>query len=90
MGRLFALLLIVHNFVILIPLLLLGIVSEMGRLHFITGEGYIWVEMELLSSISTVAPVGSSVGALYLKLYIQSKGTPEDGRIFCPKNVGLI
>jgi hypothetical protein len=43
-----------------------------------------------LSSISTVAPVGSSVGALYQKLYIQSKRAPEDGRICLPKHVGLI
>jgi hypothetical protein len=35
------------------------------------------------------APVGSSVGALYQKLYIQSKIAPEDGRICCPKHVGL-
>jgi len=36
------------------------------------------LEMEP-SSISTVAPVGSSVGALYQKLYIQTKRAPEDG-----------
>jgi len=42
-----------------------------------------------LRSISTVAPVGSSVGALYQKLYIQSKSAPEDGRIYCPKHVVL-
>ena len=47
------------------------------------------VEMEL-RSISTVAPVGSSGGALYQKLYIQSKIAPEDGRICRPKHVGLI
>jgi hypothetical protein len=41
-------------------------------------------------SIPTVAPVGSSVGALYQKLYIQSKSAPEDGRICRPKHVGLI
>jgi hypothetical protein len=34
-------------------------------------------------------PVGSSVGALYQKLYIQSKRAPEDGRICHPKHVGL-
>jgi hypothetical protein len=42
------------------------------------------------SAISTMAPVGSSVGALYQKLYIQSKIAPEDGRICLPKHVGLI
>jgi len=42
-----------------------------------------------VSSISTVAPVGSRVAALYQKLYIQSKSAPEDGRIFRPKHVGL-
>ena len=41
------------------------------------------------SSISTVAPVGSSVDALYQKLYIQSKSAPDDGRICRPKHVGL-
>jgi len=38
------------------------------------------VEMEL-SSISTVAQIGSGVGALYRKPYIQSKSAAEDGRI---------
>ena len=47
------------------------------------------VEIEL-SSISTVAPVGSRGGALYQKLYTQSKSPPEDGRICRPKHVGLI
>jgi hypothetical protein len=47
------------------------------------------VEMERSSS-STVTPVGNSVGALYQKLYIQSKSAPEDGRICRPKHVGLI
>ena len=36
------------------------------------------------------APVGSRGGALYRKLYIQSKRAPEDGRIFRPKHEGLI
>jgi len=35
------------------------------------------------------APVGSSVGALYQKLYMQSKIATEDGRICRPKHVGL-
>ena len=30
-----------------------------------------------------------SVGALYQKLYIQSKSAPEDGQICCLKHVGL-
>ena len=34
--------------------------------------------------------VGSIVGALYLKLYIQSKSSPENGRIYRPKHVELI
>ena len=34
-------------------------------------------------------PVGSSVGALYQKLYVHSKSAPEDGRICRPKHVGL-
>ena len=41
-------------------------------------------------NISTVEPVGSSVGALYQKLYIQSKSAPEDGRFCRPKHVWLI
>ena len=48
------------------------------------------VEMEPVSSISTVTPVGSSVCALYQKLHKQSKSAPEDGRICRPKHVGLI
>ena len=53
------------------------------------------VEMELtveveLSSISTVALVGSIVGELYQKLCIQSKSAPEDGQICRTKHVGLI
>ena len=42
-----------------------------------------------LVSRSTVAPFSGSVGALYQKLHIQSKRTPEDGRICRPKHVGL-
>ena len=58
-----------------------------------------WLYIQLLlrlrwnwnSSISTVAPVCSSVGAFYQKLYIlvQSKSAPEDGRICRPKHVGI-
>ena len=53
-----------------------------------------WLYIQLLvqytlSSISTVAPVGSSVGALYQKLYIESTSAPEDGRICRPKHVEL-
>ena len=29
-------------------------------------------------------PVGSNIGALYQKLYIQSKSAPEDGRVCRP------
>ena len=43
------------------------------------------VEMEL-RSISTVAPVGSSVGALYQKLYTQSKGLLRMGE-FVARNM---
>ena len=43
----------------------------------------------LPTDATTVAPVVSSVGALYQKLYIQSKSAPEDGRICRPKYVGL-
>jgi len=42
-----------------------------------------------MRSISTVAPVGSSVGALYQKLYLQPKSATEDGRNCRPKHVGL-
>jgi len=40
MGQLFALLLIVHNFLISILPLLLGIISGEVLLHFLAGEGY--------------------------------------------------
>jgi len=42
------------------------------------------------SSISTMSPVGSNIGALYQKLYIQTKSAPEDGRVCCPKYVQQI
>ena len=35
-------------------------------------------------------PVGSNIGALYQRLYIQSKSATEDGRVCCPKHVELI
>jgi len=34
--------------------------------------------------------VGSSIGALYQKLYIESKSAPEDGRVCRPKHVEVI
>ena len=33
------------------------------------------------------SPVGINIGALYQKLYIQSKSAPEDGRVCRPKHV---
>jgi len=45
--------------------------------------------LTLLPTGAMVAPVGSSVGVLYQKLYIQLKNAPEDGRICRPKHVGL-
>jgi len=48
------------------------------------------VEMEHKSSISTLSPVGSNIGTLYQKLYIQPKCAPEDGRVCRPKHVDLI
>jgi len=42
------------------------------------------------SSISNVSPVGSNIGALYQKLYIQPKSAPEDGRVCRPKHVEQI
>ena len=38
----------------------------------------------------TLSPGGSNIGALYQKLYIQSKSAPEDGRVCHPKRVELI
>jgi len=38
----------------------------------------------------TLSPVGSNIGALYQKLYIQSKSAPEGGRVCRPKHVELI
>jgi hypothetical protein len=43
-----------------------------------------------IDTAETMSPVGSSVDALCQKLYIQSKSAPEEGRICCPKQVGLI
>ena len=34
--------------------------------------------------------VGSNIGALYQKLYMQSKSAPENWRVCCPKHVELI
>jgi len=53
-----------------------------------------WLYVQLLvqctdTAADRLAPVGSSVGALYQKLYIQSKSAPDDGRICLPKHVGL-
>ena len=45
---------------------------------------------KVTSFISTSSPVGSNIGAFYQKLYIQSKHSPEDGRICRPKHVELI
>jgi len=35
-------------------------------------------------------PVGGNIGALYQKLYIESKSAPEDGRVCRPKYVEQI
>jgi len=42
------------------------------------------------SSITTLSPVGSNIGALYQKLYIQPESAPEDGRVCRLKHVELI
>jgi len=40
---------------------------------------------------ATNSPIFSSnIGALYQKLYMQSKSAPEDGRVCRPKHVELI
>ena len=49
-----------------------------------------WYNAMTLLPTGATAPVCSSVGALYQKLYIQSKSAPEDVRICLPKYVGLI
>ena len=41
-------------------------------------------------SAPILLPTGSNIGALYQKLYIQSKRAPEDGRVCRPKHVELI
>jgi len=38
----------------------------------------------------TLSPVGINIGALYQKLYIQSKSAPGDGQVCRPKHVELI
>ena len=54
-------------------------------------EHFLTVYTALVQCTDTAADrVGTSVGTLYQKLYIQSKNVPEDGRICRPKHVGLI
>ena len=53
--------------------------------HFFTIYSFWYNVPTLLPTGSTLAPVGNSVGALYRKLYIQSKSAPEDGRICRPE-----
>ena len=48
-----------------------------------------WLYLQFLVQC-TDTTVGSSVGALYQKLYMHSKSSPEDGRICRPKHVELI
>jgi len=52
-------------------------------------QPYLFRATNSLLLTGAVAPVGSSVGALHQKLYIQSKRAPEDGRICRPKYVVL-
>jgi len=47
--------------------------------------------MELISSVSTLPPVGSNVGAFYCtKAVYTVKSVPEDGRVCRPKHVEQI
>jgi len=46
--------------------------------------------LTVYTAFGTMEPVGSNIGALYQKLYIQSKRVPEDGRVCRPKHVKLI
>ena len=41
-------------------------------------------------NVLTLSLVGSNIGALYQKLYIQSKIAPEDGRVCRSKHIELI
>ena len=41
-------------------------------------------------TVYTMSSVCSNIGALYQKLYIQSKSAPEDERVCCPKHLELI
>ena len=60
-----------------------------SALH-VSGNKLAHLQEHFLSSISTLLPVGSNIGALYQKLYIESKSAPEDGRVCRPKHVELI
>ena len=55
--------------------------------HFLTVYSF-WYNAPIM--LPTLSPVGSNIGALYKKLYIQSKSAPEDGRVYRPKHVQLI
>ena len=57
--------------------------------HFLTIHSF-WYNVPTLLPTGDVTPVGLSVGALYQKLYIQSKSAPEGVRISRPERVGLI
>ena len=46
--------------------------------------------LTVYTAFGTMHRVGSRGGALYQKLYIESKNAPENGRISSPKYVGLI
>jgi hypothetical protein len=61
----------------------------------VSGDKFAHPQEHFLTAYTATVPsqpwrlVSSSVGALYQKLYIQSKSAPEDGRICRPKHVGL-
>jgi len=62
-----------------------------SALH-VSGDKLAHLQGALFDCIYSVwyTPVSSNIGALYQKLYIQSKIAPEDGRVYRPKHVELI
>jgi len=65
MGRLFALLLTSHSILILIPLLVLGIISEGVLLRFVTGGTYKWLLVYMGFSQMSIGPLLTLSGRTY-------------------------
>jgi len=59
--------------------------------HFLTVyTAFCMMHQYCCQPVTRLSPVSSNIGALYEKLYIQSKSAPENGRVFRLKHVRLI